>query len=453
MARQRVRVVKGSCWPCKKRRVKCDLEKPGCQRCSQAGTPCNYNTHLIRWSNRPSVSVEPVKVEGYQKHDFQITTCLFDREQRALAYFHVRVWPLLSTAPDPPAPFLENRVILLATCVFAATHRYLQEGQGKELITPARSDCIVALRLQVQDCSKQGRKTLLSLLLAVLLLYIHDGLVEGSAESATATHHAGAMAILKQLGGITSILGTCHDSMSMMLSEFASADLTTALLQQSTPAFAAETWDMIDLGPVWWARDPLKRCSLAAVFREMSSMATYLSTIQLGIDELSTDRVREFEASLGLIIDDADGINPLFLDLGSLQPSHGDIPPEEAFLMIQVFQQSALVFLYRAICGMAPNHPLVQQHVEACLDSLENLGHNSSILHCIIFPLYVCGAHAMEPKRQLAVARLVEVIYDSMRFASVRAIGNALRDVWRYENEDSTWSEMFQYLSPSVIVL
>ncbi|KAM0285310.1 hypothetical protein ACHAQH_001499 [Verticillium albo-atrum] len=461
---QRVRVVQGSCWPCKKRRVRCDLAKPVCQRCALAEAMCDYNTRLIRWSTRPSVNMsqplhEVTAFAARRQPCLKIASPLVDDEQRAIGYFQGRVWPLLTTVPNPCAPptpvALQHRVVLLSMCVFAASHRYLQDGGGAELITPTRSECLQVLRTQVGGCCKDRTNMLPTLLFAVLLLYLHDGLVEGSATSATMKHHVGVLAILEQLGGLPSVIGQGQESMDMLLSEFASADLTTALLQKRPLGFPPDVWDAIDKGSVWWGRDPRGRCSLAAVFNEMATLATYYEAVRTGAEKLSVDRVRAFEASLQPVY------APLTVeDLGSgteveesLPLGQGEIEAVEAFKLVRAFQQTALIYLYRVICGLPTSHPLVQQHVEPCLDGLFEVQRSSHIYHCVIFPLYIAGAHAQSDRRRAGVSDMVSGIFDDMRFGSVRAVGEALRDVWRRDVESMTWADMFGFLSPYAVVL
>lgn len=453
---QRVRVVQGSCWPCKKRRVKCDLTKPVCQRCTAAGATCDYNTRLIRWSTRPSVAISSSVAAQHQNHS-RIEFPLINDEQRAITYFQSRVWPLLTTVPNPCAPptpvAMQHRVVLLSMCVFAASHRYLQDGRGGELITPTRSECLQVLRTQVDLSCKSGSDMLPTLLFAVLLLYLHDGLVEGSTSSATMNHCNGVLAILQQLGGITEVIGKGQESMDMLLSEFASADLTTALLRGRPPSFRPDTWRAIDKGSVWWGRDPLARCSLAAVFEELATLACYHDAIVKGLEDLSVTKVKEFESRLQpvyapLTVEDLDGAVS-----ESASPGPGDIEAVEAFKLVRAFQQTALIYLYRVICGLPASHPLVQQHVEPCLDGLLEVERSSNIFHCVIFPLYVAGAHAQSPKRRAAVSDMVSSIFDDMRFGSVRSVGTALKDVWRADRDGMTWMDMFGYLSPYAVVL
>lgn len=459
----RVRVVEGSCWPCKKRRIKCDLTRPVCHRCLKNGSTCDYNTRLIRWSTRPSVRVMPIihQVSGFNQDGLSIA------EKRALDYFRGRVWPLLQTLAEPCAPPLPvaitHRVVLLATCMLANSHRVLQDGKesrgsGFNVI---RLECLAAIRSEVGDCCSGGStEPLLVLLFAVLLFYLHDGFMELNDDAAsTLSHHQGVLAILEQLGGIEPVLLTSQQSLQMLLSEFVSADLTTALLQGTPPSYSPTVWEAIDQGAVWWERDPLGRYSLATVFREMSTMAFYLDSLKNSCCNLSMEAIRAFEENLRPIYapittpitDDGSDSGSETTLMRSLNGTTVEVV--HAFSLIRIFQHTALVYLYRAICGLPLTHPLVQQHVQSCLDCILDIERPSKTLHCVIFPLYVVGAHAQLLTHRQAVLDLMDFIYENMRFACVRAIGQAVRAIWDLNSIDLSWAELFSVLSPNVLVL
>ncbi|CAM1501569.1 Fc.00g035530.m01.CDS01 [Cosmosporella sp. VM-42] len=421
------------------------------------GATCDYNTRLIRWSTRTTVSVPAM----YQvtSRDEQLSASLAVYEKRALDYFHSRVWPLLSTASQPCAPptlvALEHRVVLLATCVLADSHRLLQDGRNsRQGLNIKRLECLAAVRVEVDGCCNSDDGPLRTLLFAVLLLHFHDGFLECTQKSAsTASHHSGVLAILDRLGGMQTVLSTCPESLHMLLSEFASADLTTAMLQGRPPSFPPHIWDIIDKGSVWWGRDPLGRCSLATVFQEISSMAFYLEAITNMYEEFSMDRIRMFEAALRpvyapLTVEDIES------PVDSKEPlGERELEAVQAFTLIRAFQHTALVYLYRAICGLPTLHPLVQQHVQSCLDCIFEIKRPSKVLNCIIFPLCVAGAHAQSARHQRAVLNMVNLIYDEMRFGSVHSVNTALSTIWKSETQDMTWSELFAELSPHALVL
>lgn len=78
---------------------------------------------------------------------------------------------------------------------------------------------------------------LLTLLFAVRFLYIDDGFMECMRRSAaTWSHHAG-VDVLGGMGGMEALLKTGLDALQMLPSDFASADLTTAVVQGVCHAF------------------------------------------------------------------------------------------------------------------------------------------------------------------------------------------------------------------------
>ncbi|KAH7159555.1 fungal-specific transcription factor domain-containing protein [Dactylonectria estremocensis] len=453
----RVRVVEGSCWPCKKRRIKCDLGKPSCARCGLVGASCDYNTRLIRWSTRPALAVPPM----YRavSRDEQLAGSLAVYEKRALDYFHGRFWPLLTTASEPcSAPILvalEHRVVLLATCVLADAHRWLQDGRNsRSILNVKRLECLAALRVEVDDCCAKGDGPLQTLLFAVLLLYFHDGFLECvEASASTSSHRDGVLAIVDRLGGITAALDTGQDPLHLLLSEFLSADLGTAILKGRVPSFPPSVWESINKGPVWWGQDTHGRHSLSAVFREISSMAFYLDATSTMREDFSISRIREFEAALQpiyapLAVEDLD--SPVS-DLDD--PGEKDLEATHAYALIRAFQHSALIYLYRAICGLPMNHPLVQQHTQSCLDCIFGIRRPSKVLNCIVLPLCIAGAHAQTAKEQKGVRGMVSYIHDEIRFASIHSLSAALEGIWKVEIPGMTWSEMFSELNPEAIIL
>ncbi|TLD07446.1 hypothetical protein PgNI_10730 [Pyricularia grisea] len=485
MRSSRVRVVPGSCWPCKKRRVKCDLAKPVCRRCAEDGAQgqddvrCDYNTRLIRWSTRPPVrSNNPSPATPPTVCSSVIFSpglandgLLSQGERRALHYFHARIWPLLQCAEaprSPPLPFaIENRVVLLTTCVLADSHRLLQEGQETEVVRrgglgPKRAECLAEIRSRVDSCLFDKRPPMV-LLFAVLLLYLHDGFIEFvTGFVSTSSHHKGVMALVGQMGGIERVLRRSEPSLQMLLAEFVSADLTTSLLHSRPPSFPASVWTTVDEGAVWWNRDPLQRASLAKVFGDMSAMSFYLESIRSGQVEMSMDTVRMFEQSflpsygtpaIKLEPTSSNPPSPTNDDRRNVVTTREDVTAVHAFALIRAFQHAALIFLYRAICRLPIIHPLVHQHVQAGIQSLLEIDRKSKSLNCIIFPLYVVGAHAKLPEHRDTVLDLVNLLYENMRFASVRAVMRELQAVWSSNAQDLTWQELFGGLDSNVLVL
>jgi hypothetical protein len=491
MPPSRLRTVKGSCWACKKRRVKCDLGKPVCRRCASAGTTCDYNSRLIRWSTRQSAHLPPIQVYNHNhtngegrtsisRADVHLTVSLEVCERRALDYFHRRVWPLLSTSKEPcaaPTPLaLEHRVVLLAACVLSDSHRRLQDGafsfsgnnnnNNNNAVGlrehSRRLECLAAVRAEISGCccvdvQHLGTGPLVVLLFAVILLHFDDGYVGCTWRTAsTSSHYSGVLAILQRLGGVHSVLKTAPEPLHMLISEFATTDLTTSIIRGRPAFFEPEVWDVIDQGPVWWGRDPLGRISLASVFREMASMSLYHHAITNMAQDFSLERVHRFEAALRpvyapLTTDDCDrqSTSPW----GSSAPSTTEMEAVHAFILVRAFQHAALLYLYRVIYGLPTGHALVQQHVKSCLVCIFEVPRQAKVLNCVIFPLFVAGAHSMSAQEQTAIMKVADLLYDDMRFASVEAVRLVFKQVWSSARANLSWSEIFQHLSPHALVL
>ena len=97
---KRKRIVQGSCWPCKQRRVKCDLRKPSCDKCHSLGAECCYDRLLLRWSTNatkgggrgPLLQTPFNRRFGSSFGDEW--AALATNDQKALDYFRVRLLAL-----------------------------------------------------------------------------------------------------------------------------------------------------------------------------------------------------------------------------------------------------------------------------------------------------------------------------------------------------------------------
>ncbi|KAJ5611076.1 Zn(II)2Cys6 transcription factor [Penicillium lagena] len=464
MTAKRQRTVQGSCWPCKQRRVKCDLVRPRCRRCIVSGAQCSFDKILVRWNSRPTKAA-PI---AYQASSSSPKSNLFSQiqdnrlaagELKALDYFQAALWPLLSTATQPcPPPIslaLESEPVLLAMCELAEAHRLLQqEGSPIHLqaISNKRLTCLSSVRKQLRE-SVSNNQSLSQLLVAVLLLYFLDGFIDCAEQSASTTsHQAGVRAIVEQLGGFNVVIDEGQkDTPHMLLSEFASTDLTRAILDDRPPCFPARIWLNIERGIVWWEKQTYG-VTLAVVFRTMAQIAFYRQSIQAGDEELSIEKVRDFERCL----------QPSF---SVLSLDHFNCPEEETLSKFELervnqtiaftraFQHSALIYLYRAVCGLPPRHHLVQQHVNFCMGCIKAISSSSKAHNCIVFPVYVIGAHSFTQDHQRDMLDKLDSIYRTLRFNSLLSIRAALEDLWSSQRQEGDWRDMFTGLGNHVLVL
>ncbi|KAH7413959.1 fungal-specific transcription factor domain-containing protein [Phaeosphaeria sp. MPI-PUGE-AT-0046c] len=452
---KRRRTVEGSCWPCKQRRVKCDLQRPVCRRCVQSHQgDCNYDKFLLKWKQRPASSVPNTQLQLSLEQILDGSPLLVN-ERRAIDYFKVRLWPLFSTihepCPPPIALALRSQPVLHALYVFAEEHRALQEGvSSKQTSERRRLHALTAIRDQLGD-NKAEQTALPALLVAVLLLYFLEGYVNCTNDDAsTRCHLTGALAIINALGGFLSVWSSSDRITRMLLSELASTDLTDALLQDRRPSFPATVWGFMEPGSAWWEDVP-GSASLGSVLSIMSEMSCYHHELTAGCS-VDINKGQEFEYALQPTYGMLDYGGTTCVEVGS----RSEVTPHfstASLCLIRSFQHAGLIYLYSAIHNIPKEHFLVQQHVNACLECIHSMGTRSKAQNCALFPLYVAGAHTITDTHRSSVLGILDNIHANIMFQSVISIGSALRQVWECTPCPSTWTDIFQNSAPCTLVI
>jgi hypothetical protein len=453
--RKRCRTVEGSCWPCKQRRVKCDLQKPVCHRCSLSKTDeCNYDKVLLKWKKIPASSIPVSHLRLTLEHVLDGSP-FATNERRAIDYFKARLWPLFSTVHEPcPPPIalaLRSQPVLQALCVFAEEYRALQErGSCKQTLDRRRVHCLAAIRDQLGDNNTDG-SPLAALLVAVLLLYFLEGYVNcTNNDASTRCHLAGALAIINALGGFESAWSSSDRITRMLLSELASTDLTDALLQNREPSFSAAIWERMETGSVWWETVP-GTTPLNSVLCTMAEMSFYRQDLQDGID-ICNDKVQEFERALQptySMLDDTEESG-----LGRSTTRDKSHPVRTASLsLVRAFQHAGLIYLYSAIHKILPHHFLVQQHVHACLECIQGMDKRAKAQNCALFPLYVAGAHASSESHRTCVLEILDTIHTNLGFQSVLSVRSTLQKIWQPDRSPETWTGTFQNTAIFTLVI
>jgi len=448
---KRRRTVEGSCWPCKQRRVKCDLQKPTCRRCllSANAEDCSYDKLLLRWKKRPAKTVPECLPQLSIERSLN-SIHLAVNERRALEYFKARLWPLFSTlhepVPPPVALALRSQPVLQALCVFAEEHRALQErGSSKQTLERRRLHCLSVIRGQLSSEQSDGA-ALSALLVAVLLLYFLEGYVNCMSDDAsTGCHLAGAIAIINAMGGFRAAWSSSDRMTRMLLSELASTDLTDALLQDRKPSFPACIWETMESGSVWWEVVP-GTTSLGSVLSTLAEMSFYRHELQTGA-EVCVEKAQAFEHAL----------QPTY---SKLECPDGDAgqdllsPVTTASLsLVRCFQHAGLIYLYSAIHDISTKHFLLQQHVHACLECIQGMDTRSKAQNCALFPLYVAGAHSLLEAHRECVMKILGNIHNNLRFESVLSIRATLEALWQPSRSPTTWSGSFKNTAMCTLVI
>ncbi|KAL2783152.1 hypothetical protein BJX66DRAFT_345203 [Aspergillus keveii] len=130
--------------------------------------------------------------------------------------------------------------IELAQAHHALSNTWVEHKSSNTLPPSKRLDCLASIRQQLRH-DGDNPEPLSRLLVAVLLIYFLDGYIDCSEESAsTGSHQAGVQAIAESLGGFHALVDKCQEETSMLLSEFASSNLTRSLLDNYLPCFPAD---------------------------------------------------------------------------------------------------------------------------------------------------------------------------------------------------------------------
>jgi hypothetical protein len=456
---KRKRVVQGSCWPCKQRRIKCDLRKPSCDKCHSLGAECCYDRLLLRWSTKTTKTggrgplLQTPFNRRFGSSSGDEWAALATNDQKALDYFRVRLWPLLyitGTPFEPPVSIaLYSRPVLLAACIFAEAHRALHgKGQSDRSLISRRHDCLATIRAHLSS-EPQQTSTLRGLLVAVLLMYFSDGYVDcGRQHASTGSHHQGAVAIIQSLGGYDTVWASSGNETKMLLSEFATSDLTSAVIRGRAPCFPSTIWHTMSSENAWWKSSGNGTVSLPATFATFAEIAAYVQNPTDQNDDNIQDIVRGLELALRPSY-------PVLEDL-KLAPYFEDNDAQQQAIASQslyrAFQHAGLIYLYVAFCGLPACHYLVQQHVQACLDCIRGIDAHHKVHNCALFPLYIAGAYALRDVERDFVEQRLESMYTTIRFQSVRQVQLALRQDWS-GGTSQTWSDVFAHLSADTIVL
>lgn len=370
-------------------------------------------------------------------------------------YFKGRLWPLFSTVhepiPPPVALALRSQPVLQALCVFAEEHRALQEkGSSQHTLDNRRLHCLTVIRGQL-GLQQTETDSLSALLVAVLLLYFLEGYVNcANADASTHCHAAGASAILDALGGFETAYMSSDKMTRMLLSEFASTDLTESMMQDRRTRFSAAIWVRMEPGSVWW-ESPLGSNSLATVLGTLAEMTEYRQSISEGAGPCN-DKVQAFERALqpsfSMLEHSAEEEKPLDSKCDLF-----DAVTASSLSLNRSFQHAGLIYLYSAILQIPNHHFLVQQHVHACLECIQGMDTKTKVQNCALFPLFVAGAHAISDPHKASVLEKLDIIYMNLRFESVSCVRTMLEQMWENRSHTSIWTDLFSNVQPCTLVI
>ncbi|KAH7323814.1 fungal-specific transcription factor domain-containing protein [Rhexocercosporidium sp. MPI-PUGE-AT-0058] len=457
---KRIRTVQGSCWPCRSRRVMCDLQQPICQKCAKADVACNYNKRLLKWqdslASRGYLAGKTIPLRDSASTQDSGISSLSASQQDAFDYFRQKVWPLLFVGGvKSSVPFtlaLKSPPLLWAILALATTHKSSQSETSELQIESeqARLACISSLRVQLAKGTKDEEQSRAVVMTSIFLCMLDGYLNPQYDMAATTEHQLGAQAVINILGGPLEAISRAAPNELILLSEFASMDLSRALIIGERPYIIPDIWSKFDCGRSWW-EDIGGLESLAVIFKELAQMAHYaLDCAENPSSEVSVEKVQCFEFNLQAPLKEISLYSGVQEDTHDPAQHHRHM---EAQSLFRAFRYCALIYLYRAICKLPTNHRLVQHRVQQSLESLSMLSEQAGYQTCALFPYCVAGAHSISDFHRETVMKNLDTIEVQLQFGNIKVLQRYLRALWKPGGQDGDWFQMFKEFSKGVYIL
>ncbi|CAG8981989.1 hypothetical protein HYALB_00004856 [Hymenoscyphus albidus] len=445
----RIRTVEGSCWSCKERRVICDLAVPSCAKCIKIGARCDYGPIRLKWTDcvasrgRFAGKKVPLPQQRSPSPQSPQMLVLKRNSDSHLMYFENELLPrfnLTNTVPMIDLKILAKDPVLFQSALAVANAHEAsrgEDGMGMSLQKiQSRNRALRVFREQLMAVSSDDVNG--SLFIANVLLCILDGIIEPVSDSSATHHHlVGGKAILKQWAGVRGVFRSKRELPILMLSIFATMDLTHSLLIGDAPFFEPSFWTEFGDCEPWWGnvRPDDDFLQVMAIFSQLASLGA---------------AAREKVVDIGTLLS-------IQLTLETqIKPEEEDekyAPQSAAWTAFcAVYRFSASVYLYRALSGLDVDHVLVQQAITSFFEVLDGTDLTEKLHHCILFPLLIAASHSLLPKQRESVRRSIGTTSVYLSFESLRSLEDFLQRRWemldRFPNtKQLTWWQYYEEIA------
>lgn len=511
MTPKRIRTVEGSCWLCKGRRVLCDLQQPRCSRCVSKGEPCEYGEVRLRWCNGVAargryagqnvpVSKMPARrnsrgsrgktppskskeIPGKQQGDGEIFESPINSNalqipglsshvtsEQLLLYFANVVVDRFSLSTDQisinlPSVY-EEPALRDSVSAVANAHHVLSLYPGRPGVglakKRARWSAIHNFRARLECPSMESRTPGLDLFMANVLLCILDGVIDPHDESAaTHMHYRGGRAILSQWKKLQKQL--CQEKRglpALMLSVFATMDLTYSMLSGEEQYFQHTIWNSFAESDGWWGILPQDDPFLE-VMSTLSRLTRLGSLVSKGLgppeDVLNKDVSTLLMALQGppqmpydiSCLEEMDLADQSASPLSLFFASPGDyLDRNQSWIVFcNAYRITGLIYAYRVFYRLNVGDPLVQQAVNMGIQAVCKTRLTGKLSHCLLFPALVIGSHCRTKEDQTAMLATIQSTAAFLQFGSLRVMESFLHRVWERDPAAETWWQFFEPIS------
>jgi hypothetical protein len=432
MPPKRIRISEGSCWRCKDRRVLCDVLKPVCTRCEAAGIKCEYGVRF-KWANgvaaRGRFAGQLLPVKSPTPPPLPRIQSPSTPDNWQVLYFTKEILPRFSLMDDgpgiDPAWLVTDSSIHQAVIAVANAHRLFKNHAVHEEtlshIKQARLTAIRSLRTLLQDSFNLSHTVTFP---SSVLLCMLDGIIEPQDDGlAAAFHLRGGRAILQYGNHMTELSSIKSGPMSLLLSVYATMDLTYAIMGGDAPHLGPDIWLQLAEGEAWWTgiSDDHAFVDIMALLAQLAQLGHHarITGCPVPIRELL-----EIQLTLGRTESRLDNLSP------PSSSGNGVASIDALNVFCSAYRASARIYMYRALCNLDISDVLVQESVQEGIDALQQGPEIGKLAHCLLFPCLMIGTHCIDPDAQQTVLSSLEIADEYLSFGSVKIMEGFLKDIW-----------------------
>ena len=457
MTTRRSRVVEGSCWFCRRRRLKCDLGRPCCAQCLDKEQTCSYSSiPPIRWiggaasrgrlaearSPKSPTSPDSILISPSTTHPLD--------KGEVILYFANTVLPRFQI-PDEPIHLdfdivLQDEALQQTVAAVSQAHYALhskvdvydiaiiRKRAGQSAIEGFRK----CLARGVQSESSAQRLFAINILLCVL-----DGMIEPSEElNASTCHLRGGFAILDQWTNTPTRMLLQDGLQAHLLSIYATMDLVHALLSGDKPFFESMIWKMFADVQTWFGRLQTgdRFLEILAAFTDMAALGNLMCnnppTQSVSLVEKCLPPIENiFVPSLGQ-------------DFRHRRPS-GDLDTNYSpwDLFCSIYEICGFIYLQRALRMRSVEEEVIQAATRRGVEKLMDDKLPPMMRHCVVFPMLVIGSHCTLAQDRKTILDVLSPSTSYLSFGNMQMMAEFLKTVWSREDAQETWWHCFASVS------
>jgi hypothetical protein len=447
LSRRKSRVAEGSCWTCRRRRLKCDLQRPACAQCASRELACSYSlTPPIKWIGGAATRGRFANFPSPETPETPYSTSPGSQPLEPgeiILYFANAVLPRFQIPNDPIVLDYDvvsqdeplQQAIVAVSQAHYALHSKVDIYDVSLLRKRAKQTAIEGFR----KCLEQGvySETSAQRLFAInILLCILDGMIQPEEDiNASMCHLRGGFAILQQWTNTPTRMLLQDGLQAHLLSIYTTMDLVHALLSGEKPFFESITWKMFADAQTWFGR--LQKgdrfLEILAAFSEMAALGNIVR------DNLPDDSSSLMEKCLGSVETVFSG------DANEYTRQHTVHTPWTLFC--SVYEICGFIYLQRALrlhsLAEERTQVAVRRGVEMLIDDrLPNM-----MQHCVIFPLLVIGSHCTLTQDRKAILEVLSSSSSYLSFGNMTLMATFLKSNWSSSDPPLNWWECFASVS------